>query len=200
MRKVIGVTGGIASGKSFVASILEEKGFIVIDADKISREVVAKGSPILSEIKALFGDNALNEDETLNRAFLRSIIFSDKDKKEALEALLHPAIKKNAQEKISSAFERGVQTIFYMAPLLIEANATDRVDEIWVVALDESTQLKRLMNRDQIDMDSAVKIVKSQMPLAEKLKYAAEVIDNSKSMEETKINIEKILERKKCLK
>ena len=183
---VIGLTGGIATGKSSVATMLEELGAFVIDADQLSRDVVASGSPVLSEICHCFGEDMLLQNGTLNRQKLRNLIFADQKKRQQLEAILHPAIRLLALFRLEQARQAGTKVVIYMAPLLIESGATDRVDEVWVVTVQPEVQLERLMRRDTCNRDQAMQIITAQMPLAEKVRHGSTVIDNSGSLEATR--------------
>lgn len=183
--RVIGLTGGIATGKSSVARLLEERGAVVIDADQLSREAVMPGTAGLAHIIAAFGEDVLSPDGSLDRAHLRKIIFVDNEKRRQLEQILHPEIKQLAEEQIAAAAEKH-KLVFYMAPLLIEAGATDRVDEIWVVTVRPDVQMERLMVRDGISLEQAQAIISTQMPLAEKACCGRVVIDNSGTLEQTR--------------
>ena len=184
--RVIGLTGGIATGKSTVARCLEEQGAVVIDADSLSREAVRPGSAALERIVALFGPEMLLADGSLDRKRLGRLIFADPDKRCQLERITHPAIRRLADERISRLAAEGARVVFYMAPLLIEAGAVDRVDEVWVVTVRPEIQLERLMGRDAIERAEAERIIASQMPLAEKERHGRIVIDNSGTPEETR--------------
>lgn len=183
--RVIGLTGGIATGKSSIARFFQEKGAMVIDADQLSREAVEPGSRGLAEVVAAFGNGVLAPDGRLDRKRLGELVFSDCARRSQLEGILHPEIKRLAEERISCARETGHRVVIYMAPLLIEAGVTDRVDEVWVVTVRPEVQLERLMLRDGISRDEAQRIIDSQMPLAEKETYGRVVIDNSGTPEET---------------
>lgn len=185
IMKIIGLTGGIATGKSTVARLLAEHGAWIIDADQLSREVVAPGSPALTRIAELFGPQVIAADGVLERQALRELVFSDPAKRRTLEALLHPAIAELASVRLEEARQAGATVTVYMAPLLIEAGATDRVDEIWVVTVRPEVQLARLMARDRCNLEQAQQIVAAQMPLAEKERFGLVVIENSDSLEET---------------
>ena len=184
--KIIGLTGGIASGKSFVASILEELGSVVIDADQLAREVVKPGMKPYSDIVEAFGEGVLQQDGTLDRKALGRIVFSDPEARLRLERVTHPAIIKLAGEKLEEEQRKGTETVFYMVPLLLEAGLTSSVDEVWVVYADEETQVERLMKRDRIGRDEALRKIAAQMPMDEKVKVGNVVIDNSGSPEETR--------------
>jgi dephospho-CoA kinase len=183
--RVIGLTGGIATGKSSIAGFFQEHGALVIDADQLAREAVEPGSRGLAQVVAAFGTGVLAQDGKLDRKHLGTLVFADSQKRVQLEGILHPEIKQLAEELIAYAATTGQRVVFYMAPLLIEAGATDRVDELWVVTLRPEVQLERLMLRDGISRDEAQRIIGSQMPLAEKEKYGRVIIDNSGTQEET---------------
>jgi dephospho-CoA kinase len=183
--RIIGLTGGIASGKSTVARILERLGGVIIDADQLAREVVAPGEPAYLAIVAEFGEGILNTDRTLNRRALGKIVFKDQAARRCLEWLTHPAIAHLAEKKLAALKEAGTPVVFYMAPLLIEAGVTSRVDEVWVVYADRETQVPRLMRRDGISRAEAQQRLAAQMPMAEKCTYGKVVIDNRGTPEET---------------
>lgn len=184
--RVIGLTGGIATGKSTVASFFAEKGAMVIDADLLSREAVSPGSQALQAIVALFGPEMLLPDGSLDRKRLGRVVFAEAEKRRRLENIIHPEIRRLAEERIAHAVETGHRVVFYMAPLLIESGASDRVDEIWVVTVSPDVQLKRLLERDGLSREEAERIISSQMPLAEKESHGSLVIDNSGTPEETR--------------
>jgi dephospho-CoA kinase len=188
--RVIGLTGGIATGKSSVAHFFEEQGVPVIDADQLARDSVLPGSPALERIVKIFGRDILMHDGMLNRKRLSALIFQDPEKRRKLEGILHPEIRKFAEERITQAAEAGHQRVIYMAPLLIEAGATDRVDSVWVVTVRPEIQLDRLMKRDGIDRTQAERIVDSQMPLSEKEQYGNVIIDNSGTEVQTRMILE----------
>jgi dephospho-CoA kinase len=183
--KVIGLTGGIASGKSTVARILAECGASVIDADLLAREVVMPGTSAYTAIVEEFGEAILNPDRTIDRKALGRIVFADPDARCRLERITHPAIRRRAEEELTELQKAGIPVVFYMAPLLIEAGVTSRVDEIWVVYADQETQLDRLMRRDGISHDEALQRLAAQMPMDEKKKHGTVVIDNRGTPEET---------------
>ena len=183
--RVIGLTGGIATGKSSVARFFAEKGVPVIDADQLSRDVVLPASDALAQIVARFGPEVLTQEGVLDRKRLGSMIFSNPEKRRLLEEILHPEIRKLSEMHISAAEAAGHKRLIYMAPLLIEAGGSSRVDTIWVVTVRPEIQMERLMQRDGVTRDQAQKIIDSQMPLAEKERYGRVVIDNSGTEAET---------------
>jgi dephospho-CoA kinase len=193
--RVVGLTGGIATGKSSVARFLIEKGAVVIDADELSRVAVRPGSPALNRIVAEFGADMLLPDGNLDRKRMRSAIFGNDEKRHLLEQIIHPEIKRLADEGIAAAAADGQRIVFFMAPLLIETGGTDRVDEVWVVTARPEIQLQRVMDRDGISSSEARKIIDSQMPLAEKERYGRVVIDNSGTPEQTRQLVDAIWEK-----
>ena len=192
--RIIGLTGGIASGKSTVAKILEKHGAVVIDADQLAREVVTPGEPAYYDIIAAFGDGILNDDRTINRTALGKIVFADPEARRRLERITHPAIGKRAEEKLAELKRGGERAVFYMAPLLIEAGATSRVDEIWVVYIDTEEQIKRVMERDKITAEEARQKIAAQMPMEEKRLYGSVVIDNRGSLDQLEKRVEELWE------
>jgi dephospho-CoA kinase len=188
--KVIGLTGGIASGKSTVSRYLKELGEKVIDADIVARKIVEKGKPALEEIVDFFGEKVLNKDGTLNRKYLGSIVFSDPEKLEILNRITHRRIIDEIKKKIEYYKQLDkYEVVFLDAPLLIEMKMNDMVDEIWLVTVDERTQIERLMLRDNLSFNEAINRINSQMPLKQKEKYADVIIDNSKGLKELKDQI-----------
>jgi len=180
--RVIGLTGGISSGKSTVARIIAACGVPVIDADQLARDVVLPGSPALAAITELCGPTVLRDDGSLDRQALGGMVFADPSLRRGLETILHPAIKRLAEEKLAQLRSSGTPVVVYMAPLLIEAGATDRVDEIWVVSVDRETQIARTMARDGISREEAEQRLAAQMPMEEKVRHGRVVIDNRGSL------------------
>ncbi|HZV81720.1 MAG TPA: dephospho-CoA kinase [Geobacteraceae bacterium] len=176
--RVIGLTGGIASGKSTVARLLAAHGIPVIDADQLARDAVLPGTPAFAAIVGLFGEGVLQADGTLDRQALGGRVFADPSLRRRLEAITHPAIRVLAEQKLGELRSRGEAVAVYMAPLLIEAGVTDRVDEIWVVYVDRETQLARVMARDGLSRDEAGQRLAAQMPMEEKAALGRIVIDN----------------------
>jgi len=191
--RVIGLTGGIASGKSTVAEIIAGHGIPVVDADQLAREAVLPGSSALRQIAAAFGGEVLQEDGSLDRAVLAERIFSEPLARIDLEAILHPVIKALAQKRLEELRRQGAPVVFYVAPLLIEAGVADRVDEIWVVYVDAATQLERIRKRDSVSREDAEKRLAAQMPMDEKRNYGRIVIDNSGGLEDLKNRVAAVL-------
>lgn len=190
--RLIGLTGGIASGKSTVARLLERLGAAVVDADLLAREVVEPGEEALQAIAARFGEEVLNSDGTLNRAKLGEIVFADPSARRDLEGITHPAIRRMADERLERLQRAGVQTAFYMAPLLFEAGIASRFPEIWVVYVAPETQLERLMARDGLERSAALARIASQMPMAQKRALGQVVVDNSGSKEELEAQVARL--------
>jgi len=180
MKTIIGLTGGIASGKSTVSNILSNLGAIVIDADKISRQVVEKGSPVLIEIQGSFGEGILFEDGSLNRKKLARHVFNDSEALKRLNEITHPHIIEVIKKKIHwHSLNSPGSIIIVDAALLIEMNLIELVEEVWVVAVPLELQRERLHQRENLSAVEVDKRIAAQISLEEKLAYADEVIDNS---------------------
>lgn len=189
----IGLTGGIASGKSTVSNILKNRGIPIIDADKIAREIVVPGSPILNRIAFEFGFDVLLENGELNRKKLADIVFNDDTKLKKLNEIMHPEIFRIIQKEIELQKINGEKISAVDAALLIEAGLYKLVDYVVLIYVDINTQIERLMKRDKKTKEDALKIIKAQMSIEEKIKYADFIIDNSKDLEYTVIQINKII-------
>ncbi|WP_062047810.1 dephospho-CoA kinase [Bacillus sp. JCM 19034] len=183
---LIGLTGGIASGKSTVSEMFRNFGFPIIDADLIAREVVEPGSVGLNRIVEHFGQNILMDDGSLNRARLGQIIFANDEKRNSLNRITHPLIRERMEEEKERLLKNGVSTIVYDIPLLYESNLFHLVDKVLLVYVDQKTQLKRLMNRNQLNKREAMKRIQSQLSLEQKKERADAIIDNAGSVDETK--------------
>lgn len=179
---VIGLTGGIASGKSTVANFLSENGFVIVDADIASRKAVKAGSSGLEEIRTVFGDGVIQEDGTLNRKALGEIIFEDKNQREKLNAIIHPRVRDimEAEKEEGLALDKPVVMDI---PLLFENKLEHTVDEVWVVYVPKEVQIERLMARNQLSLEEAESRVSSQLSIEEKKQKADKVIDNSGSLQ-----------------
>ncbi|QXM05733.1 dephospho-CoA kinase [Crassaminicella indica] len=194
--KVIGLTGGIASGKSTASNILKEFKIPVIDADIIAREIVMPGKAALNEIKAVFGEKVITEDGHLNRKELGKIVFSDEEKLKKLNDITHKRIIKEIINRINIYGKMNTYPVIIIdAPLLIEQHMEELVDEVWLVTASKAVQLNRLMNRDKISVEDALKRMKTQMSTEEKKKYADVILDNNKDINHLKRQIEKQLKR-----
>lgn len=179
---ILGITGGIASGKSLIVKILMDLGVLVISDDEIVHSLLSQ-SYYLNEIRKLFG-NEVFDGEILNRKKLGKIIFSSEEERKKLNNLLHPPVLKIMREEIEKRKkEKGI--LAFEVPLLFEVKIEDWFDEIWVVYVPLEKQLERLIKRDNIPYEEALNKINSQMPLEEKVKRADYVIDNSGSIEDT---------------
>lgn len=188
----LGLTGGIACGKSTVSAMLAERGAKIVDADQTAREVVLPGEAALEAIVAVFGQAVLNEDGTMNRSALGSIVFSDPQRLTQLEAILHPAIRTRMWGQIN-AYEQEdpSQLIVADIPLLYETGQASLYDDIMVVYVPRQIQIERLMSRNSITAEQAEQRIALQMDIEEKRKLANYVIDNSGTLEQTVLQVER---------
>ena len=183
---LVGLTGGIASGKSIVSRQLAELGCRLVDADILAREVVAPGEPAWHAIVEEFGPEVARPDRQLDRKRLGALVFADPARRKVLEAITHPAIAARRETILEGlAAERFDGVVVLDVPLLIEVGGAARVDRVVLVYAEPEVQLARLMGRDGFDRGEAERRVASQMPLAEKVRHAHFVIDNSGTPEET---------------
>ena len=190
---LVGLTGGIATGKSTVSTMFAHLGAKVVDADLLAREVVMPGQPALARIVSEFGPDVLQADGALDRKRLGAIVFADGDKRRRLEEITHPAIRARQQRILSVYEEEGFEGIvIWDVALLIETSAAKSMDRVVVVIADADTELSRLMGRDGFSEDEARRRIASQMPLSEKVKVADHVIDNSGSRAETERRVREV--------
>lgn len=182
---LIGLTGGIGSGKSTVARMLRQAGVDVIDADQLARDAVAPGSEGLREVVARFGEGILDPSGALDRKKLGDVVFHDEDARRALNAIVHPRVAMLAAERVQALAEQGRERVVYEVPLLFENGLDGAMRATIVVYVDEETQLRRLMARDGSSEEGARARMSAQMPLEEKRRRASYVIDNGGGLEET---------------
>lgn len=182
---IVGLTGGIATGKSLVASELRRLGARIIDADCIAREIVEPGKPAYEDIIKEFGRAVLKPDGTLDRKALAAVVFKDKAALQRLNAITHPRIRERIREEAARLSEDGNALVVLDIALLIEMGVKYDVEKIIVVAAEREQQLERAMRRDRLTLDEAERRLSCQMDIKEKLKYADYVIDNSGTMEAT---------------
>jgi dephospho-CoA kinase len=195
-RLMVGLTGGIASGKSTVVARLREKGAAVIDFDLIARQVVAPGTPGLAAIVDYFGRQVLADDGSLDRKRLADIVFCDMEKRKKLEAITHPAIYAEFFRQTEGICrEREWPIIIVDIPLLIEFNLQYLFDRLIVVYVPREIQLERLAARDGISREAAEKMFAAQLPIDEKLPFAQEVIDNRGTMAATAAQVDAVWTR-----
>jgi len=195
---LIGLTGGIASGKSTVAEILKRLGAAVINADELSREVVQPGKDAWKEIIDTFGPDIIQADNTLNRRKLRKVVFDNQAARRKLEAIIHPRVRALAEARIHELAAGGQAVIVYEVPLLFEAQIHHWIRPVILVACDPAMQKKRLKERDHLTDLEAQKHIDAQMSLDEKRKLADYVIENNGSLEELVEQVRSVLDEIKA--
>jgi dephospho-CoA kinase len=188
---VFGLTGGIASGKSFVASLLMKHLIRVVDADQIARDVVEPGEPTLNKIIEAFGSTIL-KDGRLDRGKLGDIVFADPDKRKQLDDIMKPAIAKASSSSINIHKYLGSSFICYDAALIIEAGLADTYRPLWLVACSPEKQMERLLARG-FNREQAEARIKSQLPLEDKIKVADRIIDTNGTRDQTKEQVERLV-------
>ncbi|MCG7346047.1 dephospho-CoA kinase [Sporosarcina sp. ACRSL] len=193
MPMIIGLTGSIATGKSTVSRMLKQKGYPIVDADEISRMVVEPGTPVLRRIAEVFGPDVLLPDGSLNREKLGSIIFNDGGKRQMLNEIIHPAVRKEMIRQKEEWLDKGANTVIMDIPLLFESKLQSYVDKILVVSATTENQRKRLMARNGFSAEEADARINSQLPVQEKEKGADAVIDNNGTVEETEKQLNELL-------
>ena len=191
-RLLVGLTGGIASGKSLVGSMFAKLGAPLVDTDVVAREVVAHGEPGLAAVSAAFGPTVLLPSGELNRVALRALVFADDARRHKLEGSLHPLIRARTLAKLA---EIDAPYALVAVPLLVETSFRDLVDRILVVDCPEPAQLERLMRRDAIPRDEALAMLRAQADRATRLKAAHDVIDNSGTTDATRRQVEQLHRR-----
>jgi len=193
---LVGLTGGIGSGKSLAARFFKEEGAYIIDADKLSRDLVQPDKPALKEIVDFFGDFILELDGTLNREKLAEIIFQDVNKKKALEVILHPKIIEKEQEEYSIIRANDPSAIVIIdAALLIESGNFKCVDKVIVMQSSEKQQVKRILSRSFLTYNQVVARIKNQMSLVDKNKYADFILDNRLQPEDLMKNVVEVYKK-----
>jgi dephospho-CoA kinase len=189
----VGLTGGIASGKSTVSKIFARFGAKVLDADEVARELLLPGQPAWKRLRQTFGEEFFHPDGTVKRKQLRKLVFANPERRSQLNAIVHPEVMKEINRKsesLSSLLEPMVLVVD--VPLLLEVGVADRFDKIVVVDARESVQINRLMQRDGISEEEAKQALKVQMPLSEKVEQADYVIDNNSTLTDTEIQVRMI--------
>lgn len=199
MTKVLGLTGGIATGKSTVSRVFEEYHIPIISADEVARQVVEPGSVALNEIQAQFGQVYVNNDGTLNRQLLGTLVFGNSQKLDLLNQIMQPKIRAEIQRQVATLKQRKPKLIVLEIPLLFEQHGNQLVDITMVVKVARQVQLDRLMVRNQLSQHEALNRIHSQMSLAEKIKRADVVIDNVGTVEQTREQVVKWLENYKFI-
>lgn len=194
--KVIGLTGGTGSGKSTVAAYLKEKGYHIIDADKISRELTAKGGEALGAIMSAFGQDVFFEDGSLDRKKLGTIVFNDTQKLKILEGIITRKVIELTLQRIAKLKVQGNESIVVLdAPLLFECGMNDCTDENWLVICEQEQRVNRLMKRDGMERQSIFDRMANQLRDDEKIILADYIIDNSGTLEELYRQIDSLIER-----
>jgi len=177
---LVGLTGGVATGKSTVAKMFKRCGAILIDADQLARDVVEPGKPAWRAIVKQFGKTVLNQNRSLDRQALGSIVFHNPKKRRQLERIIHPRVAREQQRIVRRIAKRKPHTVvIYEVPLLFEAGVDKRVDKIIVVTAGRETQIARLKKRNGISRAEAIRRIRSQMPLAKKRRRADDVLDGT---------------------
>ena len=184
---IVGLTGGVASGKTAVSGVLKEEGAYIIDADQIARELVQPHQPAWNELVRTFGEEILQEDRSIDRKKLADRVFADPNQRKLLDQILHPLITEEMDRRTKEIGQKNPQAIVVIdAPLLIEVGYHRQVDKVMVVTSTQAQQVERLKGRDGISFEEALRILSSQMPIEEKVKLADFVIRNEGSLAEVR--------------
>lgn len=189
---MIGLTGGIGSGKSTVSDMLRERGLPVVDADRIAREMMEEAE-VVRRVSESFGEGILNGDGKVDRRKLRREVFEDKHKLQKLNAIFHGQVEARMRQRVETLCKEGHKLIILDVPLLIENNLVTMVDKVWLVACGRETQIERIMKRDGSSREEALRIMEKQMPLDEKRRFADRIIENDASLEELEDRVERAL-------
>ena len=192
---IIGLTGSIASGKSTVSQMLKELGYPIVDADLVARQVVEPGSETLEKIKGAFGEDVILPDGSLDRKKVGDIIFSDPASRKRLNDIIHPAIRQEMLRQRAAYVAEGQKVVIMDIPLLFESKLQHFVEKILVVSVTEENQLKRLMERNELSEGESLARISSQLPMSVKEEGADAVIYNNGTIEETKWQLNRILEK-----
>lgn len=187
----IGLTGGIASGKSTVVTMLKQLGAAIVDSDVIAHEVVAPGSEGLQQVAAKFGSKTLLADGSMDRAYIGSVVFQDPQQKTVLEGILFPLIQEQIEKEMAEIEKKKKNPVIFLdMPLLFEVKYNTYVDETWLVYVDLKTQLMRLMARNGYSQSEALARIHAQLPIDEKKALSQVIIDNTGSLAETQKQVE----------
>jgi len=195
---IVGLTGGVASGKTAVSQVLKEEGAYIIDADRIARELVQPHKPTWNELIRAFGKEILREDGSIHRKKLADKVFADPKQRKLLNQILHPRIKEEMDRRTKEIGQKDPEAIVVIdAPLIVELGDHREMDKLIVVTTTQTQQIERLKDRDGAKPEEALRIVSSQMPLEEKVKLADFVIRNEGSLEETKNRVREVFKELK---
>ena len=189
----IGLTGGVGSGKSTVSSYMHELGIPVIDGDKLAREAVIPGSRAMAEMRKAFGPHIFLPDGSLNRLKMGEIVFNDEEKRQKLNSIIHPFIWHRTREELIRAQEEGFPVVVLDMPLLLEISWQLRVEEVWLVEVPLEVQIARVISRDGFTREQVMERIRKQMPTTNKMNYADVIIDNSRSVEDTRRQVREAL-------
>lgn len=189
----IGLTGGVGSGKSTVSSYMHELGIPVIDGDKLAREAVIPGSRAMAEMRKAFGPHIFLPDGSLNRLKMGEIVFYDEEKRQKLNSIIHPFIWHRTREELIRAQEEGFPVVVLDMPLLLEISWQLRVEEVWLVVVPLEVQIARVISRDGFTREQVMERIGKQMPTTNKMNYADVIIDNSRSVEDTRRQVREAL-------
>lgn len=190
--KIIGLTGGIGSGKSTVAGFLKEFGAYLIDADKIGHEAFRPGTPEWRDIVSVFGESILGPHHEINRAVLGKMVFGNPDAFARLNQIVHPRILEMVQSRLKELEQQGAGVVVLEVILLIEAGWKSMVDEIWVTVASQATILRRLKARNNFSEEESLTRIRAQSTNEERLKHADIVIDTNCTLEELKVKVKKL--------
>lgn len=193
MNGVWALSGGIASGKSTVAKMLEARGAVVIDADQIAREVVEPKTPGLQEIVQVFGNDVLHQDGTLNREELGRRIFASPEQRSTLNAILHPKIFMRSLQRMQEELQGQRSPVFYDAALLVENGAYTNFEGLVIVAADQEIQIDRLRDRNQLSREESIDRIEAQLPLSKKVEVADFVIWNNDDLPTLEARVDEVL-------
>ena len=193
--KVIGLTGGVGSGKSTVAQFLAELGAVILDADKVGHEVLKPGTEVWQEVVAAFGQQILTLNGDIDRKKLGEIVFSNPDLLSRLNKIMHPRMYEIVKARIEGYQQQGIRVVVLEAPLLIEADWTSLVDEIWVTVAPEPTVLKRLKEKAGLSEQQSLARIQSQLSPKERTKHADVVINTDCSLDELRARIRELWQK-----
>ena len=195
MGMILGLTGSIASGKSTVSKMICEFGIPIVDADVIAKQVVEVGQVAYQKIIETFGPKILLENGEINRPALGAIIFNNPERREELNKIVHPEVRKVMLQQSKRLLDEGHRIVILDIPLLFESKLTSLVEKTIVVYVDEENQIKRLMERNKLSEEDAMARITSQIPVSEKVKLADYVIDNNGDLEDTKRQVKDLLNK-----
>ena len=190
--KVIGLTGGIGSGKSTVSRFLAELGAVIIDADKVGHEALKPDTELWREVVAAFGEQILTPSGDIDREKLGEIVFSNPDSLVRLNRIMHPRLYEVVKAQLEECHRQEIEVVVLEAPLLVEAGWTSLVDEIWVTVASEATVLRRLQERTGLSEPESLSRIRSQLSFVERVRYADVTIDTDGELDELRVRVEKL--------